>query len=238
MDSAPPGPWSQRAIDTAPTNVLGESVPRPRRSSASGRGLRQGQEGLSAGGHRAFPRAPEPPRQAVERPHDPSASSTRSPSASRVGPACSQIRSLNASVGGSYRHSGIGIEASGGGSPSAALAARVPKTKHSLSEFEASRFAPCRPATGRLADRVETRGGSIDHRDRKPLRRPDRAATRRAYAGRTRAHRSRGPSGRPHMRARRPAHWRSGEPRGGRPSDARRSLCRPPYDHGRQNGSR
>ena len=48
-------------------------------------------------------------------------------------------RAAEAPLGGS------GGAAGGSGSSSAARAARLPKTKHSLSEFEASRLAPWRP---------------------------------------------------------------------------------------------
>ena len=41
------------------------------------------------------------------------------------------------------------------GSSSAARAARAPNTKHSLSEFDASRLAPCKPGAGTLADREQ-----------------------------------------------------------------------------------
>ena len=48
---------------------------------------------------------------------------------------------LGASIGSPAYGSG----SPGAGSSSAFSAARRPKTKHSLSEFEASRLAPCRP---------------------------------------------------------------------------------------------
>ena len=45
-------------------------------------------------------------------------------------------------------------------------AARAPNTKHSLSEFEASRLAPCRPRAGALADREQARAASCARRGR------------------------------------------------------------------------
>ena len=50
-----------------------------------------------------------------------------------------------ASAGGSKRHSGTAGTGSARLAARGARAARLPKTKHSLSEFEASRLAPWSP---------------------------------------------------------------------------------------------
>ena len=58
----------------------------------------------------------------------------------------------------------------GSGSAAAASAARRPNTKHSASEFDASRLAPCRPGAGALAHRVEARQRTSARRGRWPRR--------------------------------------------------------------------
>ena len=72
----------------------------------------------------------------------------QSPSASRRSPAWRQSAARVSSPGGSA--SALGLRGRRRGAPRparrhAASAARRPNTRHSASEFEASRFAPCRP---------------------------------------------------------------------------------------------
>ena len=56
--------------------------------------------------------------------------------------------------GDTKRHSGIGGRWGTSGSAAAACAARAPNTKHSVSELDASRFAPCTPAPPPVAGTV------------------------------------------------------------------------------------
>ena len=113
----------------------------------------------SCGGRRAPGRAPGTPRARASRasPRALGAERDQARERVRVAPSSSRsaaLRSRPASRQTAWRVSRLGASTaslgSARGSPGAASsrpcsAARRPKTKHSLSEFEASRLAPCRP---------------------------------------------------------------------------------------------